>query len=381
MVASPNKFSLDTWRREFAINDSYVYLDHATLGPMPKASVEAIQASVAAHAVNGSLAFPGFHTMAEAVRGSFSKLIGADRDEIAITSSTAMGINIIANGLSWREGDAVVVPAVDFPANMYPWMHLAAKGVEVRRVPPRDGRITTEDFLAACDSKTRVVAVSLVQFSTGFRVAIEALGEACRSRGILLVVDGMQAIGWANIDVHELPIDVMALQSYKWLLGPFGVGWLYIRHGLIEQVEPLAVGSRSVTPRESFLDHRFELSPTATRYETGVLNLHGIAGVGASLEILTKVGMAVIEAHVLSLADRLAEGLAVRGCDIVSARTNVPERSPIVVFRHPKLNASVCHRKLIEAGVVVSLREGAIRTSPHFYNTNNDIDRLLDALH
>jgi selenocysteine lyase/cysteine desulfurase len=307
-------------------------------------------------------------------------LIRADCDEIAITSSTATGINIVANGIPWREGDAVVVPTVDFPANMYPWMRLTAKGVEVRRVPPRDGRISTEDLLAACDSKTRVLAVSLVQFSTGFRVAIEALGEACRLRGILLVVDGMQAVGWANVDVHVLPIDAMALQSYKWLLGPFGVGWLYLRRGLIEQIEPVAVGSRSVTPRESFLDHRFELSPTATRYETGVLNLHGIAAAGASLDILTQVGLPAIEAHVLSLADHLAEGLAMRGCDIMSARTNVLERSPIVVFRHPELSASACHHKLIEAGVIVSLREGAVRASPHFYNTNDDIDRLLDAL-
>jgi len=375
-----NKNSAEQWRRDFAVVDNYAYLDHATLGPMPKASVEAMQVSVAIQANKGALAFPALHAAAEDIRGRFSKLIGAERAEIAITSSTAMGINIVAKGLRWREGDSVVVPSIDFPANMYPWMHLAAKGVDVRRVPPREGRITTGDLLAACDSKTQVVAISLVQFSTGFRVDIDALGEACRSKGILLVVDGMQAVGWSNVDIHALPIDVMALQSYKWLLGPPGVGWLYVRRGLIEQIEPLAVGTRSVTPRESFLDHRFELSPAATRFESGVLNLHGIAGVGASLDMLGRAGMPAIEARVLSLADHLAEGLAARGYAVVSPRTNARERSPIVVFRHPQMEASICHRRLVEAGVIVSLREDAVRASPHFYNTSDDIARLLDAL-
>jgi cysteine desulfurase/selenocysteine lyase len=347
---------------------------------MPKASVNAMQASIATQAAKGALGFSALHSAAEDARGRFSQLIGADRTEIAITSSTAMGVNIIAKGLSWAQGDSVVVPTIDFPANMYPWLHLAAQGVEVRRVPPREGRITTGDLVAACDSRTRVVAVSLVQFSTGFRVDIDALGEACRARGILLVVDGMQAVGWLNLDVHASPIDVMALQSYKWLLGAPGVGWLYVRRSLIEQIEPLAVGSRSMTVRDSFLDHRFELSPEATRFESGVLNLHGIAGVGASLDLLSRVGLPAIEARVLSLAEELADRLAMSGYIVVSARMNRGERSPIVAFRHPQMDARLCHRRLIEAGVLVSLREGAVRASPHFYNVSDDIDRLLDAL-
>jgi selenocysteine lyase/cysteine desulfurase len=190
----------------------------------------------------------------------------------------------------------------------------------------------------------------------------------------------MQAIGWLDTDVHRLPIDAMALQSYKWLLGPHGVGWLYIRRSLVEQIEPLAVGSRSMTLRDSFLDHRFELSDTATRFETGVLNLHGIAGVGANLDLLDHIGIAAIEARVLSLTDRLAEGLAARGYEIAGARTNARQRSAIVVFRHPRIEPSTCHRRLVEASVVVSLREGAVRASPHFYNNEDDIDRLLAAL-
>lgn len=368
------------WRRQFAVTRDYSYLDHASLGPMPQAAVEAMQASIAAQATRGALAFPALQKTAEDVRARFAAFIGADADEIAITSSTAMGINVVAQGLRWRDGDSVVLPAVEFPANMYPWMHLATRGVEVRRISPREGRITADDVLAACSDRTRVVAISMVQFSTGFRADLETLGKACRTRGILLVIDGMQAVGAIQLDVHALPIDAMALQSYKWLLGPHGVGWLYVRRGLVGEIAPLAVGSRSVTPRESFLDHRFELRTTATRFETGVLNLHGLAGAGASLDLLGGVGIGIIEARALELADRLAAGLATRGCTIVGSRADARERSAIVVFRHPRVEAAACHRRLLEAGVVVSLREGAIRASPHFYNTEDDIDRLLDAL-
>lgn len=371
---------LAEWRREFAVARDYAYLDHATLAPMPKLSVEAMAASMAAQASKGSLAFAGLQAHAEEVRGRFAGFIGADPAEIAITSSTAMGINIVAKGLRWRRGDSVVVPTIDFPANIYPWMHLAAQGVELRRVAPREGRIPIADLLAACDANTRVIAVSLVQFSTGFRVDIEALGGACRSKGVLLVVDGMQAVGSLDVDVHAMPIDAMALQSYKWLLGPHGVGWLYVRRELLDRIEPLALGSRSMTPRQSFLDHRFELAPTATRFEAGVLNLHGIAGAGASLGLLRRIGIRAIEERVLSLAERLAIGLVERGYEIAGSRADARERSAIVVFRHPRLDIDACHRRLTDAGVVVGLREGAIRASPHFYNTNDDVDRLLDAL-
>jgi cysteine desulfurase / selenocysteine lyase len=370
----------ERWRREFAVLDNCIYLDHATQGPLPNGTVAAMQASIAAQATKASLGFAAAHAKVEDVRARFAALIGADGDEIAITSSTAMGLNIVAQGLPWREGESVVVADFEFPANMYPWMHLAGEGVEVRKVAPRDGRIAISDLLAACDAGTRVVAVSLVQFSNGFRIDAEALGEACRSRGILLVADGMQAVGWADINVHALPIDAMSLQSYKWLLGPFAVGWLYVRRSLMEKIAPLAVGSRSMTPRESFLDHRFELSPAATRYETGVLNIHGILGVGASLGLLGGIGMAAIEAHVVALADYLADRLAAKKCTMGIAWQNRRERSPIVCFRHPGLEAGACLRRLADAGVTVSQREGAVRVSPHFYNTQEDIDRLLDAL-
>ena len=372
--------SQDTWRSNFAVTERYAFLDHASLGPVPKSTVEAMHASLLNHATEAAVAFPAFHAVAEDVRGRFARLVGARSDEIAITANTATGISVIAKGFDWREGDNVVVPTIDFPSNMYAWMQLSTRGVETRRVCPREGRVAVEDLVAACDSRTRVVAVSLVQFSTGFRVDINALGEVCRARGILLVVDGMQAVGWMDLNLESSPIDAMALQSYKWLLGPFGVGWLYVRRGLVQQLQPLSIGGRSMTPRNSFLDHRFELSDNATRFESGVLDLHSIAGAGSSIDLLASAGIASIEAHTLALSDKLAEGLAARGWIVLSARTKEHERSPIIVFRHASLDASAFHSRLTEAGVIVSLREGVLRASPHFYNNEDDIERLLDAL-
>lgn len=380
MSKSVARISPDEWRREFAVTERYAFLDHASLGPIPRSTVDVMHASLLNHATQAAVAFPAFHTVTEDVRGRFARLVGTHDDEIAITANTATGISVIAKGLEWREGDNVVVPAIDFPSNMYAWMQLSSRGVETRRVLPREGRVLVEDLLSACDSRTRVVAVSLVQFSTGFRVDIDALGQDCRARGILLVVDGMQGIGWMDIHLEPSPIDAMALQSYKWLLGPFGVGWLYVRRGLIQQLEPLSIGGRSMTPRDSFLDHRFELSGSATRFESGVLDLHSIAGAGSSIDLLAKVGIASIEAHTLALAHRLAEGLIARGYILVNARTRPRECSPIVVFRHASLEASTCHSRLREADVIVSLREGMLRASPHFYNNENDVDRLLNAL-
>jgi selenocysteine lyase/cysteine desulfurase len=186
--------AVQAWRREFPILDSRVYLDHATQGPLPKQTVEAMYASIGRQATRASLASIAANSEVEDVRARFAALIGADRDEVALTSSTAMGINIVAKGLRWQEGDSVVVPSIDFPSNVYPWMHLKTKGVELRTVRPRNGEVKVDDLLEACDSTTRVVAVSLVQFSNGSRIDVEELREACRSRGNLLVVDGMQTV-------------------------------------------------------------------------------------------------------------------------------------------------------------------------------------------
>jgi len=267
--------------------------------------------------------------------------------------------------------------------------------------------------MRACDSTTRIVSVSWVQFSNGYRVDISSLGEACRSRGIMLVVDANHALGAFEFDVSTLPIDALATQSFKWLCGPYNAGWLYVRHEVVEHIRPFAVGPLSAIPAESFLDNGFTLRTDAGRFETGVLNFSGIIGAGASLRYFRKVGMRKIEKRLANLLDYLAEGLLSRGYHVLSSRKKPEERSSILVFRHPRPETvafqvakapiqnskernltrakgldrrgvdpwhAECLNRLAAAGIILSMREGALRISPHFYNTEEEIDKFLQAL-
>jgi selenocysteine lyase/cysteine desulfurase len=371
---------LAAWRQHFPITERHAYLDHAAVGALPRESVAALAAAGQMQADQASKAYQGFETMVEDLRGTFAALIGADVEEIGLAKNTSMGLSTVAAGLPWRRGDSVVLSAVEFPCNVFPWTALAERGVEVRSVPAPAGRVLADDLMAACDATTRVVALSYVQFSNGFRADVDTLGELCRARKILLVVDAMQAVGALAVDVHRSPIDVLATASNKWLLGPFGCGWLYVRRELIEQIQPLVFGVYTMTPRTTYLDHSLTLRSTARRFDDGVPNFLGLAGLQPSLNLLRTVGPAVIEARVLALTDRLAEGLTARGYTVLSPREKPGERSSIVTFRHPAHDSAKLQARLTEAGVVVSLREGAIRVSPHFYNSEDEIDRLLEAL-
>ncbi len=397
------------WRCHFPITEECVYIDHAFVGPLSSDADSAVRWALDSHTRGASRTFQALIDECDGVRERFAAFIGATREEVAMVNTTSAAISLIANGLAWRPGDSVVIPEIEYLSNVYPWLNLEAEGVEVRKVAARDGRVLTGDLAGACDATTRILAISWVQFSNGYRADIEALGEFCRGRDILFVVDANHAVGVLTVDVGALPIDVLATQSFKWLCGSYNVGWLYVRRDRIEALRPSAVGPLSAKSAQSFLDHGFELWSDARRFETGVLNFPGIIGVGASLDLLSEVGIVNIESRVMSLMDYLAEGLQARGYRVVSARQNPGERSSILVFRHPRPDdvllpesgrsdgeAPIHSRgldrqgtdpwhaallaRLAAAGVVVSMREGAIRVSPHFYNTEQEIDQLLEAL-
>jgi cysteine desulfurase/selenocysteine lyase len=308
-----------------------------------------------------------------------AEFLGAEPDEIALTKNTPEGLNIVAAGLGWRPGDSVVTTDLEFPANIYPWLNLRERGVEVRIVRSEGGRVPAERLLEALDGSTRVLAISYVQFSTGFRSDLATLAEYCRPRGIYVVTDAIQAVGALPVDVHGLGVDFLACASHKWLLGPFGMGWFYCRKELLEQLRPTEVGQASVIQRESWLDYRLEFHPTAARFECGVVNFEGVHGLQASLDLLDEAGRQPIYDRIVALNDYLIEGLDARGYEVVSSRVRC-ERSGIVSFRSQRHDSAALHKRLHEAEVIVSLREGLVRVSPHFYNDTDDVDRLLAAL-
>jgi cysteine desulfurase/selenocysteine lyase len=370
---------LDDYRPLFPITERFAYLDHASMGPLSRPVIEAQRAFLDVHAELGSEAGPRFRQAREQLRGSMAAFIGADPDEIALTKNTPEGLCIVAGGLGWRAGDSVVTTDLEFPANMYPWLNLREKGVEVRIVPSVGGRLPTEHLIEAVDASTRLLAISFVQFSTGFRCDLAALAEFCRPRGVYLVTDAIQAAGALPIDVRELGVDFLACASHKWLLGPFAMGWFYCRKELLDRLTPVEVGQASVVERDSYLDYGLEFHPNAARFECGVVNLEGVSGLQASLDLMSSIGRETIYERIMALNDMLVEGLAARGYQVVSSQCE-QERSGIVSFRNERHDSAMVRERLHQADVIVSLREGMVRASPHFYNNADDGERLLEAL-
>lgn len=371
---------LERYRAEFPITAKYAYLDHANVAPLPQRTVVSIAESLASQATEGSLIHLRLHEIAEEARAEFATLIGAKPGNVGYVASTSAGISLIAQGLKLKAGDEVVVPAIDFPSAVLPWVLLERGGVIVHRVQCVNGRVAVQDLINAFTARTRVVSTSWVQFSSGYKLDLEKLGDACRKRGIFLIVDGMQGVGAIQINVSQLPIDALITQGYKWLVGPQGIGWLYMTDVLSAATELTAAGVRTSLPRESYYDHRLEPRKDVTRFESGILNFHGIVGAMTSQKLLMEIGLPEIEAKVIDLSDRLRHGLTAAGCEVIGATDSDAARSQIVAFRHPQRNSQELNSALLRSSIVTSVRENCIRVSPHFYNTNQEIDSLLRLL-
>ncbi len=310
------------WRdEEFPVTRECAYLNHAGCGPLPRRGVERMQALADLVSRTGDRRWLERNAEIDRVRGLAARLLGARQPhEIAFVENTSGGLSLVAGGIDWRPGDRIVSAALEFPSNVYPWMQLAARGVDLVQIPERDGRIDNDELLAALDERTRMVALSWVQYGSGFRSDLARIGAACRERGILFVVDGIQGMGALEIDVERDGIDVCAGSSHKWLLGPEGVGLLYVSDRVLEQVRPIRSGWRSMRKTFDWTDLELTFATGARRFESGTLNAYGITALGGALEIFLEIGARDLERRVLTLADRAADGLAALGFQVVSSR-------------------------------------------------------------
>lgn len=374
---------IERYRSLFPVTQHCIFLDHAAIAPVSTRVVEAMNEYLSDVATGGGRREPAWNRRVEQVRAAAAQLCGAAPEEIAFVKNTSEGLLHVANGIRWREGDNVVIPAIEFPANVYPWTHLARWGVETRRVPAPDHRVRVEDLRAAMDARTRVVSVSFVQYARGFRADLEAIGTACRERGVLFCVDAIQGLGALQLDVRQTPVDFFSADGHKWLLAPEGIGLFYLRRERLEDLVPHEAGWYSVVRAEAgtgdYSRHDAPLLDSAARFEPGTRNNVGIYGLGAALDLLQEVGLPAIEARVLALTDRLIEGLQRKGYTLRSSL--VPrERSAIVAFDSDRFPVRDLQQRLRAADIVVSLRQGALRVAPHFYNTEAEIDALLEVL-
>ena len=372
--------NLDQARSLFPVSQRYAYLNHASVAALPTPVVSAMERYLQEQSLHGGVALQDWDERLERIRQTAARLIGAHRDEIVFTNSISHGLNLVAAGLNWQPDDNLICAETEFPANVYPWMNLQRQGVQVRFAPARANRILVEDVVALMDSRTRLVAISFVEFGTGYRNDLAAIAEACHKRGIYLCVDGIQGLGALQFDVRQVPVDFMATHAAKWMLGPIGAAFCYIRRQHVAVLEPIMAGWRSVVDRDNYYCYDSPLRPTGERFEPGSPNAAGLVGMAAAIDLILDVGLATIEDRVLDPTSHLLDGLQARGCRITSPIAHRQERSGIVCFQYPGLPALDVGERLCAAGVIVSVRGDVVRVSPHFYNSEGDIERLLAVL-
>jgi selenocysteine lyase/cysteine desulfurase len=367
------------WRTHFPIAAHWAFLDHAAVAPLPAPAVQAIRVYADRLAVTGAIGYADWHARGEQVRGSAARLLGAEAADVAFVANTTAGVVIVAEGFPWQAGDNVVTAAEEYPTNQYPWLNLASRGVALRRVPSRGSRIAIDDLRAAIDERTRVVTLSFVEYASGFRNDLETIGSLCRERGIFFFVDAIQGLGVLPLDVSRLPVDALAADGHKWLLGPEGLGLFWCRRAWLDRLHPIGVGWNSVLGSGDFSRIDFRLKPNAGRFEGGTMNFAGITGLGASLELLEAAGYAAVGERILFLTDHLCEQAARAGLSVFSSRAE-GERSGIVALDVPGLPASEASRRCQAAGIAANVRAGHLRVSPHAYNSIDELDRLIDVL-
>lgn len=363
----------------------WAYLDHAAMSPLPLPTAEAFQKWLAEAVETGNPAWPNWVKDVERMRASAARMIGASTDEIALIGNTTTGISLVAEGLDWQPGDNVVSLADEFPSNVYPWLNLESRGVQTRRVPTEaSGRLDIDNLAAACDDRTRMVTVSWIGFATGYRHDVKRIASVAHEKGALMFLDAIQGLGAFPLDVNDMGVDFLAADGHKWMLGPEGAGIAYIGREHLERLRPIGPGWHSVMPGQDYTHIELNLRPTAARYEGGSQNNAGMLALGASLELLTGLGLDSLAACVLDFTDRACERLLDIGATIVSDRRpdhrNGEQRSGIVAFQMPGKDAMALKRHAMRREVVFGVRAGRLRISPHAYNNEEDLDRLVAAL-
>jgi cysteine desulfurase / selenocysteine lyase len=363
----------------------FAYFDHAAMSPLPRPTAEAFEKWLKEAVEVGGPVWGDWVKGVERMRATAARMIGAHSDEIALVENTTAGISLVAEGLDWKPGDNVVTLADEFPSNVYPWMNLSSRGVETRRVPTDiSGRLDLERLAEACDERTRIVTVSWIGFATGYRHDVAKVVEIAHECGALMFLDAIQGLGVFPLDVNDLGIDFMAADGHKWLLGPEGAGIAYIRRENLNRLRPLGPGWHSVMPGQDYTHIELNLRNAAARYEGGSQNNAGFLALGASLELLSDLGAGSLAASVIDITDKACERLTKIGATIVSDRRldhrAGQQRSGIVSFELPALDPMALKRHAKGQDVIFGCRAGRLRISPHAYNNDSDLDRLVEAL-
>ncbi len=369
---------IEALRALFPITRHKAYLNHAAVSPLAQPVYEAMHSHLYNYWQTGASFAEGQDPVALA-RERAARLIGARPAEIALVHNTSHGLLLVAGGLDWRPGDNVVCAEGEFPATVYPWRSLENRGVTVRIVAEREGRVPLDGLRAAIDARTRIVSLSFVEFYTGYRNDLAAVASLCRETGARLCIDAIQGLGAIALDVAATGIDFLSAGSFKWLMGPTGAGIFYCREDRLNELSHAVLGFDSThNPGHDYFNFNLPWKSDASRFEIGVPPVDSLVGFAASLKFLLDLGIPQIEARILDLTDYLLDRLAGRAVEIVTPHASRAERSGIVTFIPRGRDPVALARRMGQAGVVVSARGAGIRVSPHFYNTTEELDRVLE---
>jgi len=362
-------------RELFPVTRNLTYLNHAAVGPLSLRAQEAMTRFLADQRDFGALHWRDWEAEVGRLRESAARMIGATADEIAILKNTSEGLSFVAEGLAWREGDNVVTSALEFPSNWTPWKRLEDRGVEVR-VADVPSVASIEPLL---DDRTRIVSISSVAFHNGYTADLDAIGALCASRDVLFCVDAIQSVGMLPIDVRRSKIDFLSADGHKWMCASEGAAIFYVAAEQRDLLGVLETGWTNIQREGRFLNVGTTLLPNARRFEAGSLNTVGVYGLRAALDLLLAVGMETVASRAIGVAAMLADALESIGWTIASPR---PIQSAIIGATPPNVEKSIrwWHGQLEEQGVVTAPREGLLRFSPHFYNDESDVQRVIDIL-
>lgn len=384
-ISGPRLFDADALARARALfphtSRGKVYLNHAGTSPL-STRVLAVMTSYLQERTDGMLdTYQRDLPMVGECRDFIRQLIHAESpDRIAITPNTSGAISIVATGIPWKTGDRILLNTAEFPANVWPYIHLRNAGVQLDFIHSPDGRITIDRILDRLTPRTRLLALSAVQFLSGFRADMQTIGEICRSRGVIFAVDGIQAVGAVRINVQKMMIDALAAGGQKWQMAPHGSGFLYLTEELQSIIQQKSIGWLGVEDPWDFYNYDQPLAQSARRYEGGTLVMPSLWGMHTSLATLLEFGIEAIENHVLALSQFLIDEFSrLDGVEVMTP-SDPEERAGIVTISLPgKVDAKAVFKGLQERNILAALREGRLRFSPHFYCSVEEMRMTVEA--
>jgi len=360
------------------IKEGKIYFNHASTGTFSTRVLKVLEDQIKEKTTGEIDGYEDFVKTAAETKSSLGKMINCSANNIAFTDNTTNGLNILAQGLKWNEGDEIILNDLEFPANVYPFLNLKEKGVNIKIVKSENGIIAAEKIMEAVTEKTKLISVSLVQFLTGYRIDIEAIGKFCEEKNIIFCIDAIQGLGAVQLDVKKCRVNFLSCGSQKWLLGIMGLGFIYVDDKLMQNIHPAYAGWLSVENAWDLLEYELKFRPNAERFQPGTLNAFGIYVLNESLKIFFEVGLKLIENAVLNNSIYFINKLDELNFNPILKGLEGKNMAGIISFKNNEAN-QICET-LKNKNIHCAVREGMVRFSPHFYNVKDEIDTVVSQL-